>query len=135
MTYMFYVTNVKLSDGFIAAVKSLPQEYSEELYMNFIKTYGTHHIEEVHMGSRISCINRFTEEGWRKLLNKNYTIKLAATGSSYDYTGAADKHFDYDKKMIKEFNSARSEMKVSLFGAAPVKGGNTKNWEEAMLLC
>ena len=51
----------KLSGPFVDAVKSLTEDYNEEVYGKFIKEYGTHYISWAAMGSRLGIESELTD--------------------------------------------------------------------------
>jgi len=106
----------KLSENFVMAINSLPEKYNENSYMEFIETYGTHFIKQVHMGARFACVTRFSQNGWKILMEKDINIGLAASLSGFGATGAFDKRTEEQKKIAKEFESARAETLLSVIG-------------------
>eukprot|EP01022_Parablepharisma_sp_SALTPOND_P026667 TRINITY_DN64590_c1_g1_i1.p1 TRINITY_DN64590_c1_g1~~TRINITY_DN64590_c1_g1_i1.p1 ORF type:complete len:583 (+),score=20.08 TRINITY_DN64590_c1_g1_i1:89-1750(+) len=120
----------KLTDNFVAAVASLPENYVEEEYMRFIYNFGTHYVEQVHMGARFSCITRLTEKAWTSLLEKNIKVETAASFSAFGVTGALDTRTEDQKRLAKEFNSVKTEMQLSIVGSKPIKEHGPIEWAQ-----
>lgn len=120
----------KLSENFIAAINTLPETYNDETYMLFLENFGTHYIDQVHMGARFSCVTRLTSESWTTLLQKNIKVDVAASYSGFGVTGALDVRTEDQKKMAKEFDSVKSEMLLSVVGSKPVKEHGPIEWAQ-----
>jgi len=123
----------KLADNFIDALNTLPEEYNENQYLEFIWNYGTHFVNQVHMGARFTCVTRLTENAWTTLLQKNIKVDIAASFSAFGVTGAAETRTEDQKKMAKEFDSVKTEMTLSIVGAKPIKEHGPIEWAQQVI--
>ena len=123
-----------LSNDFAAAVETLPETYSSTEYLRFIFNYGTHYIDQIHMGARFSCVSRMTEAAWTSLLQMSISVTTAASASAFGFSGAIDTRTEYQKKIAKEFDSAKNETLLSIVGTKPVKEHGPIEWAQQAVL-
>jgi len=123
----------KLSESFVAALNSLPEQYDHDSYMEFIENFGTHFVKQIHMGARFTCITRLTESGWTSLLQKNIKVETAASFSAFGVTGALETRTEDQKRIAREFDSVKTEMTLSVVGAKPVKDHGVIEWAQQVI--
>jgi len=64
-----------LHADFINGVQSLPAEYNEEEYMNFLRNFGTHYVQRMTLGGRWGWQSEFKYDDFQRLLNERIDVK------------------------------------------------------------
>ncbi|XP_077866363.1 uncharacterized protein LOC144354100 [Saccoglossus kowalevskii] len=75
-----------LSSGFASAVCSLPNTYDEEIYMNFLDTWGTDVIVEVGLGTKQSEVSSYSRSEFCFFASENYDTTVSYGGSYNGFT-------------------------------------------------
>ncbi len=120
----------KLSANFLAAVNTLPENYQSHEYMQLLSNFGTHFVDQVHMGARFACVSRLEQDGWTSLMKRYIKVEGAASFSAFGASAAFDTRSEQEKKMAQEFESVRKDFKMSVIGSKPVEKKGAIEWAQ-----
>lgn len=129
-TCLVYSGNVKkydhppFSKNFEEGLKSLPQQYNESKYSDFLDTFGTHYIKSVSMGALFGQQSRLTKESYSKMVETGADVSASAKYCAIE----ASVDVNYDKKAAEEFKKATSEQSIYSRGSRPPKQGKIEDW-------
>jgi hypothetical protein len=118
---------------FITAVKTLPLEYDQSAYAEFIHTFGTHFVTEVTMGGLFGQQSEITEKSWSKMVQDGLDIKTAAKFSGYGATAKATFERETEEKMASEFASQCENQQLYTIGASPPEDHKVETWAQKTL--
>merc|ERR1719186_2499007 len=108
-----------LSQNFLTAVKTLTDEYKEDVYLRLIQYFGTHYIMEAQLGSLYGLQSQVSKEAWSKLQQKGYSVGTAASVSAYGVTFGASFENSKQKEMAEDFQKSVTSRKVFTIGKKP----------------
>jgi len=118
----------KLHEAFLAALADLPQDYSEDDYMDFIDQYGTHYVSSVIMGSMFGQQSKFTSSAWTRMESSHLNINAVAGFSCWNVSASASYMSDEQKKQAEEFSQESTEQLLYSIGAAPPGDNQPSTW-------
>lgn len=111
--------------NFIGGLSTLTEEYNEKIYSRFLHAFGTHFIQDSHMGSYYLFQSMISSQSWMKMISENLDIGAyvkAAAMASANFT------FGYNKTMSEDFHQYSSEQITLYKGKKPPTGQNMDEW-------
>jgi len=73
---MFTYDHPPVSSNFLAGVKSLPDTYDEDAYMNFLRAFGTHVVTQMILGGRWGWQSEFKLDDFQLLMDDSVDVSL-----------------------------------------------------------
>jgi hypothetical protein len=73
---MFMYDHPPVSSNFLAGVKSLPDSYDEDAYMNFLRDFGTHVVTQMILGGRWGWQSEFKLDDFKLLMDDSVDVSL-----------------------------------------------------------
>mmetsp|Transcript_58178 Transcript_58178/g.67055 ORF Transcript_58178/g.67055 Transcript_58178/m.67055 type:complete len:549 (+) Transcript_58178:3-1649(+) len=118
----------RLHSDFINALKTLPLNYDEGQYMEFLDNYGTHAVTEINMGARYGMMSTISERTYDQFRSESLTVTVAASATIYGISGGVDTRTSNEKEWANKYSSAMTSYKMIAVGAKPVAGGDAVAW-------
>merc|ERR1719186_613039 len=117
-----------LSENFLTAVKTLTDEYKEDVYFRLIQNFGTHYIMEAQLGSLYGLQSEVSKEAWSELQQKGYSVGTAASVSAYGVTFGASFENSKQKEMSEDFQNSVTSRKAFSIGVKPPMDLKIESW-------
>jgi hypothetical protein len=115
-------------DNFRNALLSLPKEYDEQAYADFIDHFGTHYVSSVSMGALFGQQSAFTSQAWSKFEESKTDISVGARLSGFGATGAVNAKDEKEKMFAQAFSEAASQQQLYTLGQRPPTDGDAMKW-------
>ena len=120
--------------NFIGGLESLTEEYDEQVYRDFVDSFGTHYIKDADMGAIYGQQSMFTQDGWMNMERKGIDIGLYADYSAMDSVGFnLSMSTSFNQKWYEEWTEIKKEIMSYSYGAPPPLSGDDSEWHRLVI--
>lgn len=126
----------KLSRYFLEDVKNLllpSAAYNQDNYMTFVKTYGTHFVQSLTMGAKISVIKSLTVSKDQTFGSTSASVSAAASYSGM-FSLSAEVMYAHQAEAAEAFEKSVSSTQISTIGSKPSQDGDINTWAQQAFL-
>ena len=107
----------------------MTEEYKEEVYREFLDSFGTHYIKRADMGAIYGQQSMFTQEDWMEMEKIGIDIKLYADYSAMDSVGFnLSLNTNYNQKWNETWRETKKAIMSYSYGAPPPSSGDEDEW-------
>ena len=120
--------------NFIGGLESLTEEYDEEVYREFVNSFGTHYVKHADMGAIYGQQSMFTLESWIEMEQKGIDVGLYADFSAMDSIGFnLSISTNFNQKWYETWTQTKKELMAYSFGAPPPSSGSEEEWQQLVI--
>ena len=100
---MFEFLRPPFHRNFIAGLHSLTENYNENVYRRFIKSFGTHFVSSSTMGAIFGEQSMFTSDSWTYMVQNGWNIGAMASMSA-GFSAGIDLSVNYNESEREAFD-------------------------------
>lgn len=120
----------EIDDLFIQNAITYLESSDSDSHYQFLQGYGTHYVQQITMGSRLSVMNSLTKSAMENLQLQGVSVTVAAQASFMGFYAGYNTSVSTQSTYISSYQSASSSFEVSTIGSVPPSGGNSIAWAQ-----